>query len=313
MSLHIYGAIVTHHGTAANNRAETEGNITTLQKLLWFGKVHSSVSAEAIRFAIRCRLADHEPTNRRWDNDQRMNIWSDHTFESWAAKDGKPYIDDDILGFMSAEAAKEENGPEASTEPDDKKKPRAKGTAKVRRAVLEVTRAISLTHYGGDVTFNAASPGATPSAQKKGANPVPYGTEVHATRYQYGFALTPSALRKPERAAIAIQAICALGEVAGNHGRFLYDFSPESVIFRITHDPAPRLLYLYEGTGAKVDVPALLARAESGDIPAEELIIAGAICDTETAKKIAALGAALEPGVRNAAKLVCERIAAGKD
>ena len=37
MSLHIFGAIVTHHGTAANNRAETDGNITTLQKLLWHG------------------------------------------------------------------------------------------------------------------------------------------------------------------------------------------------------------------------------------------------------------------------------------
>lgn len=88
MSLHIYGAVVTHHGTAANNRAETEGNITTLQKLLWFGKVHSSVSAEAIRFAIRRRLAEHEPTNRRWDEDLRMNVWADPIFESWASKTG---------------------------------------------------------------------------------------------------------------------------------------------------------------------------------------------------------------------------------
>jgi len=313
MSIHIYGAIATHHGTAANNRGENEGNITTLQKLLWYGKVHSSVSAEAIRFAIRRRLAEYEPTNRRWDDDQRMNIWSDHLFESWVAKDGKPFIDDDLLGFMSADAAKEENGPEAASEAEEKKKPRAKGTAKVRRAVLEVTRAISLTPYGGDVTFNAASPGATPSAAKKGMNnPVPYGTEVHATRYQYGFALTPGALRKPERASTAIQAICALGEVAGNHGRFLYDFSPESVIFRVTHDPAPRLLYLFDGTGPKIDAPALLARAKSGDLPAKELIIAGAFSETETAKAVEALGATREPGVRKAAQLVCERIAAGE-
>lgn len=312
MSLHIYGAIVTHHGTAANNRAETEGNITTLQKLLWFGKVHSSVSAEAIRFAIRRRLAEHEPTNRRWDEDLRMNVWADPIFESWASKTGKPFIDDDILGFMSADAAKEENGPEATPEPDEKKKPRAKGTAKVRRAVLEVTRAISLSPYGGDVTFNAASPGATPSAQKKGSNPVPYGTELHATRYQYGFALTPSALHKPERAAVAIESLCSLGEVAGNHGRFLYDFSPESIVFRVTHDPAPRLLYLFEGGGTTVDAPTLLARVKSGDLPAKELIIAGAFSQTPTAREVAALGATLEPGVRSAARLVCERIAAGE-
>lgn len=312
MSLHVFGAVVTHHGTAANNRAETEGNITTLQKLLWFGRVHSSVSAEAIRFAIRRRLAEHEPTNRRWDEDQRTNVWSDHLFESWAEKNGQPFIDDDLLGFMSADAAKEENGPEPSSEADDKKKTRAKGKAKVRRAVLEVTRAISLSPYGGDVTFNAASPGATPSAQKKGSNPVPYGTELHATRYQYGFALTPSALRKPERAATGIEAICSLGEVAGNHGRFLYDFSPESIVFRVTHDPAPRLLYLFEGGGPTVDAPALLSRVKSGDLPAKELIIAGAFSQSATAKAVAELGATLEPGVRQAARLVCERIAAGE-
>src|SRR5690606_27867240 len=130
---------------------------------------------------------------------------------------------DDLLGFMQAEGAKEEGG---------------KGAAKVRRAVLEVTRAVSLTPWPGDTTFNAASPGATPSAAKKGANPVPYATEMHATRYQYGIALTPSALRDPGRAVAALEALTNLGEVAGNHGRFLFDFSPESVIFRVTQDPA---------------------------------------------------------------------------
>lgn len=314
MSLHVYGAIVTHHGTAANNRAETEGNITTLQKLLWFGRVHTSVSAEAIRFALRRRLAEHEKTNRSWDENLRTNVWADHTFESWATAKGVPFIDDDILGFMSAEAAKEENGPEAE-EPQERgekpKKPRAKGTTKVRRAVLEVTRAISLTPFGGDVTFNAASPGATPSAQKKGSNPVPYGTEIHATRYQYGFALTPAALRRPERAAIAIEALGALGEVAGNHGRFLYDFSPESIILRVTHDPAPRLLYLFDQEDRDVTAPALLARVKSGDIPAEELIIGGAFSESPTAKAVAALGATLETGVRKATQRACERIAIG--
>src|SRR6185437_10166311 len=120
---------------------------------------------------------------------------------------------------QTGEAAKEAKGKNTKGEP---RKPKPKGTATIRRSPLEITRAISLAHYGGDVTFNAASPGATPSAQKgeKGVkNPVPYGTEVHATRYQYGFALTPGALRKRERAATAIEAICALGEVAGNHGR----------------------------------------------------------------------------------------------
>ena len=37
MSLHVFANFVTPFGTAANNRAETEGNITTLQKILWMG------------------------------------------------------------------------------------------------------------------------------------------------------------------------------------------------------------------------------------------------------------------------------------
>ena len=122
------------------------------------------------------------------------------------------------------------------------------------------------------MTFNAASPGDSVRAEggEGRKNPVPYGTEVHATRYQYGFALTPAGpSARPDRAAIAVQAIAALGEVAGNHGRFLYDFSPESVIFRVTHDPAPRLLYIFEGGGPEVDAPRLLDPSQGGRYPGQ--------------------------------------------
>ena len=216
MSQHLFAAIVTHHGTAGNNRGETDGNVTTLQKLLWQGQVHTTVSAEAVRFALRRRMASNElkGTNRKWNEETRTNTWQDPQFKGWKGENGHTYIDDDLLGYMTAEAAKEEG---------------KSGSANVRRAVLEVTRAISLLPWSGDVTFNAASPGATPSAAKKGNNPVPYGTEFHATRYQYGIALTPERLHKKDRAKTAVTALCDLAEVAGNHGRFLFDFSPESV------------------------------------------------------------------------------------
>lgn len=262
MSLHVFANVVTPFGTAANNRAETEGNITTLQKLLWMGQTHSTVSAEAIRFALRRRLASAEPgtTNREWDELDRVNGWKEPDFKGWATPKGKTYIDDDLLGFMKAEAAKEEG---------------ESGSADVRRAVLEVTRAVSLTPWSGDVTFNAASPGATPSAQKKGSNPVPYGTELHATRYQYGVALTPERLRDKSRTAKAIKALCELGTVAGNHGRFLFDFSPDAIVIRITDDPAPRLLYCFETTddGKTIVANQLVARLECGDIAPDELIL----------------------------------------
>lgn len=276
MSLHVFANFVTPFGTAANNRAENEGNITTLQKLLWMGQTHSTVSAEAIRFALRRRLAELEEagTNRTWSEVERANVWKEETFSGWQSAKGKTFIDDDLLGYMTAEAAKEGE---------------SSGSAKVRRAVLEVTRAISLTPWPGDVTFNAASPGAT---EKKGKNPTPYGTELHATRYQYGIAMTPSRLRQRERAALALGALCDLGTVAGNHGRFLFDFSPEAVVIRLTEDPAPRLLYCFstDDDGRTVHAPGLVTRLQSGDIAAGELIVGVSDLTSPLARQLTDLG-----------------------
>lgn len=301
MGLHVFAAFVTPLGTASNNRGVTEGNTTTLQKLVWEGGVHTTVSAEAIRFALRRRLAEAgEPCNRTYDESERVNVWADAAFTRWSEKSKEqPFADDDLLGYMQAEGAKQEG---------------TKGTAKVRRAVLEVTRAVSLTPWPGDVTFNAASPGATPSAQKKGSNPVPYGTEMHATRYQYGIALTPARLRVPERAATALRLLCALGEVAGNHGRFLFDFSPESTVFRITDDPAPRLLYGFrQAERGQVAIPEILRKVRAGDIAPTELVIGGAVLGTFTDDDRKTLkGAALFEGVRAACEAACKRLAETK-
>jgi CRISPR-associated protein Cst2 len=296
MTLHVFGAIVTPKGTAANNRGITEGNITTLQKLVWNGQVHTTVSAESIRFALRRRLAEFETCNRTYDETTRTNSWADPGFTRWAEKSREtPFADDDLLGFMQAEGGKQEG---------------EKGTAKVRRAVLEITRAVSLTPWPGDVTFNAASPGATPSAQKKGANPVPYQTEMHATCYQYGFALTPRKLTDPKRAEFALQALCALGEVAGNHGRFLFDFAPESIVLRLTDDPAPRILYAFSCTDdGLIRIPDLVRKVRSGDVPASELIIGGAIVDQIAQDDNQALvGAELHLGVRAACAAASEKL-----
>jgi CRISPR-associated protein Cst2 len=320
MTLHVFANLVTPLGTAANNRGETEGNMTTLQKLLWKGETHSTVSAEAIRFALRRLLGAVEKTNRTWNEKDSRNEWKDRDFAGWEKPDGEVYIDDDLLGYMSAEAAKEdgEGEDQSAREAKGKGAERKKGKATVRRAVLEVTRAVSLTAWAGDVTFNAASPGATPSAskgdkEKKGdKNPVPYGTEVHATRYQYGIALTPERLRNKSRAAKAVEALCRLGTVAGNHGRFLFDFSPDSVVFRLTDDPAPRFLYCFDtdDDGKTIDAHSLMARVEAGDIDPKELILGGPFALSPNGKKLEALGAFVgdRPGVKAAAEEAVKRI-----
>src|SRR5438105_15700262 len=109
MSKHLFGLIVTHYGQAANNRDETDGNITTLQKVFWKGENHTTVSAEAIRWAIRYFWQQHDPdsVNRFWNDDKSDHEWRDRKWEGWNpdAAGGKIYADDDILGFMEALAA----------------------------------------------------------------------------------------------------------------------------------------------------------------------------------------------------------------
>lgn len=303
---HLFGNILTSYGTAANNRGENEGNTATLQKLIWKGEVHSTVSSEAIRWALRYYWQNAGyPVNRRW-NENAQPV-PDHVMQDPNYDDVR-FIDDDVLGFMQAEAAKAEAAPESegdiptSTQDDDKKvsqskdqeagqrkrkrreKPKGKVTA--RRGALEVTRAVSTIPYTGDLTFNAAS-------GKKDRNSL-YATEVHATRYQYGFALTPNSLKDQFRINAVLDGLISIGEVAGNHARFLYDFSPDSIILRWTHDFSPRLLYCFEEDEFRnLSTPDLVRRVEAGDIDPKELWIGGAI-----SSRLGNLGANVFPGAK---------------
>lgn len=299
MTLHLFGNILTGYGTAANNRGENEGNITTLQKILWKGEVHTTVSAEAIRWALRYywqTCGNGYAVNRQWDENAKpepTNVWQNQSF------DDDLYIDDDVLGFMRAEAAKTE----ASDEPKAKgKKGAAKGTTTAKRGVLEVTRAVSTTPYAGDITFNAAS-------GQKGRTSL-YGTEVHATRYQYGFALTPNRLKDKSRTVAILDGLTALGGVAGNQSRFLYDFSPDSLVLRWTHDFSPRLLYCFEENDEQeISVPELVRRVEAEDLNPKELWIAGAIANTPDGEKLEELGANVLTGIKTAVTVLKQRIA----
>jgi CRISPR-associated protein Cst2 len=296
MTFHLFGNILTSYGTAANNRGETEGNITTLQKLLWKDEVHTTVSAEAIRWALRYywqTSGNGYEVNRRWDDDKNDNVWQNTNF------DDEVYIDDDVLGFMKAEGAKEE----ASDEPKAKGKKAAKpkGTTTAKRGVLEVSRAVSLTPYTGDLTFNAAS------GQKNRTSL--YGTEVHATRYQYGFALTPERLKDKCRVIAVLEGLSSLGGVAGNHARFLYDFSPESLILRWTHDFAPRILYCFENIDGEISMQELVSKVKNQDIEPQELWVAGKIAYLEEAEALEELGVNVFPGIKLAVQSMKQVIA----
>lgn len=302
MTKHIHGTILTQYGVAANNRGENEGNLTTLQKILWKGQTHSTVSAEAIRFAMRLywqRVYEESENpllrvNRIWDESLQDSHFEDQAFSS------ETYIDDDVMGFMDAKAAKAEKE-DNETDEGRKSSKRAKGTTTARRGPLEVTRAVSLTPFVGETTFNARS-------GQKGKTSL-YATEIHATSYQYSFSLTPTFLTKQERAAAVIEALISLGTVGGNHGRFLYDFSPSSVIFRVTDDPAPRILYVAEQEiGEPIRITELVKRVQAGDIQGSELIVGGEISNLEDTQILREHGAKVIPGVKEAAALVIREL-----
>ncbi len=343
MSKHLFGLIATPYGAAANNRGENEGNITTLQKLLWKNEIHTTVSAEAIRWALRYfwqRKNGNESVNRRWDDETAKHNWQDQTWSPWTSTEeavqAQPtFIDDDVMGFMLAEAANTDGNDQLDSLKADKKKTDeqlkamskedkkseqgksleqkkkeltakidvlSKGKTDKRRGALEVTRAISLGPFAGDITFNAKSGTKT--------NTSLYGTEVHATRYQYGVALTPQALRVPARVIDVVDAITGLGEVGGNQSRFLFDFAPESVVFRWTEDFAPRMLYGFEmDSEANLSFPSILKKVADGDIDASEMVIGGAITETldETSRNTLK-GASINPGVKAAAQEIKRRI-----
>jgi CRISPR-associated protein Cst2 len=202
---------------------------------------------------------------------------------------------------MLAEAGKAE-GNESETG-GGKGKKRAKGTCDKRRGVLEVTRAISLTPFAGDVTFNAKSGEKTSTSL--------YGTEIHATRYQYGFTLTPEWLRQRSRALDVVDALIGLSEVAGNQSRFLYDFSPDAVIFRWTDDFAPRLLYGFEPNADRISLRRdVLARIQAGDIDSQELVAGGSIAAAADGVALKEQGAVVLEGVKAAGEEIKRRMRA---
>lgn len=275
MSLHIFGTIITANGVAANNRGENEGNVSTLQKIIWNGDVHTTVSGEAIRYALReTWMQDHDKLLNRKIQEDGFE-WQDEEF-----KNPDKFLDDTLLGFM------------------DPKKETNK-----RRASLEVSRAVSTTPYVGDVSFNVASVG----AQRTNKNPVPYAVEMHSTRYQYSFALSGDDV-KADWKKITLDGLASLRRVAGNHSRFLFDFAPESIVLRITQDPAPRILYCFEEKGEEISLNKLIQRIHSGDIDGKEVIIGGDITGNGKVEKLSENGVVLFPGIKAAMEEAKKRL-----
>jgi CRISPR-associated protein Cst2 len=247
MTMHLFGTVLTPQAVAHNNRGESEGTISTLQKVIRNGDLYSTVSSEAIRYAIREIWQDGKETVCRTVS-HRGSTWDEVGREFNTPED---FIDTDVLGYMHA-----------------------KQETASRRGILEISRAVSTTPWPGTVSAHFASPGSNPAVTSD--NPIPYQCEVHDTRYQYTFALTPDALLKDKksRTGKTLLALQNLRRPAGNHARFLFDFAPEAVVLRWTPDPAPRFMFCFEQQeDGRLSLARLIARVKGGDIDPKELAV----------------------------------------
>jgi CRISPR-associated protein Cst2 len=327
---YLYGTVLTGEAVAANNRGDTLGNTTTLQKIFHQDDLHTSVSAEAIRFALRYRfqLQNQEKVNRTYDASIGKLDHRDEKRVYWAAVlkgEEEPKIDDDLMGFMDAAAAKQEAEEEPVPEPQagadrpqdelvtdehpeskkSSRKPRPKGKTTRRASPLAVGRAVSLRPYRGEISFNAVS------GQKEKGKLSLYSAEMHTTEYQYSFGLNLNDILVKEHITDFLEAVIDPPPVAGNHARFAYDFSPASIVLRLTNGHSSKIQNCFEHdeSSRTFTVERLIHRVESGDIPAMELIIAGEMSKTPEGLRLKELQVPTFFGVKAAADETRRRIA----
>lgn len=312
---YLYGTVLTSEAVAANNRGDNIGNTTTLQKVFCQDDLHTSVSAEAIRFAIRYRFQLESPNsvNRRFDSESGKLEYKDEKRTTWKS-DNKVYIDDDLMGFMDAAAATkeqeqdegEENGEDTEIQKPARgaKKPLGKTTK--RQSPLAIGRAISLRPYRGEISFNCVS-----GTKEKGKLSL-YNAEMHTTEYQFSFSVNLKDVVNKANIVSLIDAIIDPPQVAGNHSRFAYDFSPASIVLRVTNAHSSRIqnCFKHDDLNRTYTIEKLIRRIQAGDIPANELIVAGEVAITDDGAELEKLGVTVMSGVYAAAQEAKKRIAA---
>jgi CRISPR-associated protein Cst2 len=133
---------------------------------------------------------------------------------------------------------------------------------------------------------------------------------MHTTEYQYSFGLNLDDVIEKINISHFIDAITDPPPVAGNHARFAYDFSPASIVLRVTNAHSPKIQNCFEHDESSrgYTVERLVKRVEAGDIPASELIIGGELASTDEGKRLADLGVKACAGIKEAANEARSRI-----
>jgi len=208
---------------ASLNGSDKEAdNISSIKKISIGTEEYPYVSSQAVRRALRNQLEV-----LGWD----LSEGAAATIKKGAATtQQKPdkYIDDDLFGYMGAEAGK---------------------TATTRTSVVRVCSLISLDPYLGDLDF-----GTNYMGKEAGSNPNIFETEIHSGMYRGtilieldrvgsgdGFSEDLPKAEKAKRVKALLQALKNLWG-SGRQSRFLADISPKFVAGAFTTAKNPIFL-----------------------------------------------------------------------
>ncbi len=228
MSLNLFATVLTHAAPSSNYRGESEENRTVLQKITRGEKIHTVISPESMRNALREILASRLENNGdaswgRCINRRRLHDEGQLAVEFKDYPNAEEYADDFLFGYMVA---------------DEKSLKAAKINRPSKRdSILRMNLAVSVEPYPFDATFHQSPMSAGQSPWKNATTSALLHREVSWTAYQYPFALAGSDFRTEKEKAWGRELLAAIGElsgVAGGHARAYYEMAPHSIVVRLT-------------------------------------------------------------------------------
>jgi CRISPR-associated protein Cst2 len=301
---------LTANGQASsNNRGETEGQRSTLNKINdGDNGIRVVFSTESMRYIMRGHYATYGyEVNRHVVFDENAKaMYAFHDIER--SEDGV-WIDDEVHGYMATKSGtqgkkKKDRGSDEDAQQEAAANDNAAGDEKgksgdcnKRTGALYCSRAVSLRRWAGNVLFSAA--------RTNTMNPysVPYLQEIHEGPYQFTMRVDIASLDTPGFAPVVLRAMTELGLVAGNHAHDMHDMAADSIVIRVTDDHCPRIQNCFGGCqndDAPPTITRLIDLIERGDVDATEIIVGGTIAKTPDAAKLKSLGVRIFAGVKMA-------------
>jgi CRISPR-associated protein Cst2 len=290
--MNLFATVLTYAAPSANYRGESAENRAVIQKITMGRFDYAIISPEAIRNAVRETLMQLGQLGNRirlHDEEQLAVKFADYP-------DPDKYIDDFFMGWLIAATGKDrakhlENLKQKGRDPE-------KFSFK-RDSVLRLNMALALEPYRYDSVFTQ-SPQNVDSPWKNADNSQLLHRETVYTAFQYPFALNLNDCHlKPDWTKALLKAVGQLNGVAGNHARSYFEFSPASLVVRLT----PQLVAGYNTYGFGIDENGNHTSTEviegilKDDYPGQEFFLAGKIVkdlDDDTHKHLMDRGATLD-------------------